>query len=749
MEVRCNRCSTEYDFDDALISERGTTVKCTHCGYQFKVFPERAGDAAPERWLVRTRSGNELVFTSLRELQRGIASRQVGPDDLLTRGQKPARPLGSIAELEPFFAHAGSTPVHTLQGLAPAADDALGPNVASNGVAALASNAPAPGWVVESAGADPVKPGSGEHSLPTLRLTRAGEVPKAADPRALPSAPEEELSLSQRPYEVAEVNPVGGALGASAPSSAVRSAPSNATPLSGSFLTPDFRSSPTQSAPNSSAYAAGPPSSSFNGAPLSAGRRQLRSYDEVAEETAPQAGRRARSRWIAAVILAGMTTLFAVTVGRRYLMESASGGAPTSTQTSARVSELLQQGNRLMDEGDFEGASEPLLRASALAENDHAVLAALAKLATLRADVTWLRLRLLDPNQTDLVQSTHRELGRRVGKARAATDAAFAVAPEDLTVQRARIDTLRLSGDADKAREWIKPIASNPSDPQNAYVLAALDLADPSPSWPGVIDRLRTAAAGERIPGRAHAALIYALARAGRSQEANSELAKLDANPSGTLLLDELRSFLKRYDSARDNGRSANVATVDPGTLGKLDTSTGEGGRPSTEAPRPSAEPPRGNEDYRRLLLEAAQVTRHGELSRASDIYYRVLTLNANNLEALVGLGQIALRRNDTAAATRFFDRALTENPGYVPALVARGDQEWANSNQSGAVAFYRRVVEQTSGKGHYGQHASARINQADGSRAAPAAPSSTETPSARPDSPAPNVDTSDLPELK
>ena len=32
MDVTCERCGTEYDFDDALVSERGTTVKCTNCG---------------------------------------------------------------------------------------------------------------------------------------------------------------------------------------------------------------------------------------------------------------------------------------------------------------------------------------------------------------------------------------------------------------------------------------------------------------------------------------------------------------------------------------------------------------------------------------------------------------------------------------------------------------------------------------------------------------------------------------------
>ena len=35
---------------------------------------------------------------------------------------------------------------------------------------------------------------------------------------------------------------------------------------------------------------------------------------------------------------------------------------------------------------------------------------------------------------------------------------------------------LRLSGDADKAREWLGPLSANASVPENAYVLAALDL---------------------------------------------------------------------------------------------------------------------------------------------------------------------------------------------------------------------------------------------------------------------------------
>src|SRR6185436_19103270 len=125
MDVRCGRCGTEYDFDDALASERGTTVKCTNCGHQFKVFPG-GGGGAPERWIVRKASGRELVYTSLRDLQRAIAQRQVGPTDMLSRGGgHPLRPLSSIAELEPFFQAQGpgmrpaDTAQRTLLGVAP------------------------------------------------------------------------------------------------------------------------------------------------------------------------------------------------------------------------------------------------------------------------------------------------------------------------------------------------------------------------------------------------------------------------------------------------------------------------------------------------------------------------------------------------------------------------------------------------------------------------------------------------------
>lgn len=122
MDVRCGRCATDYEFDDALISERGTTVKCTNCGYQFKVYPNPARATAPERWVVRDAAGQQRVFTTLRDLQRGIAEGRVGPLDVLSRGGEPPRTLSSIAELDHLFKmyRGPQKPVkQTLHGLAP------------------------------------------------------------------------------------------------------------------------------------------------------------------------------------------------------------------------------------------------------------------------------------------------------------------------------------------------------------------------------------------------------------------------------------------------------------------------------------------------------------------------------------------------------------------------------------------------------------------------------------------------------
>ena len=789
MDVRCNRCDTEYEFDDALISERGTTVKCTNCGFQFKIYPGKGTGLAPERWVVRTASGRELVYTSLRELQRGIADKKVVASDLLSRGKQTPRPLGSIAELEPFFqvtntsqsrkSGSGDRVQRTLHGVAPPQPEFRGyrsepprsaaPEQSANArpISSLPPPPPPPPTFAPEAdeqAAPATQPVPGAAEFRPSGAASSGTVPSpntvlmpAPSGQAWPGVSSSTLPDGPPDFAVPHTTQPNGSpaqvVAYARPEPPAGQSPPKSRPFSDSV--PDStRMSPLVGTPMSPRVVAfdttlevpvahAPVSSPRNLPPLEVAniRDSFKSYDELQRDGSAEDlhARVARSRWIAGVVVVGVLGLLGATVGRRFIAQLI-GNTAVST-SDARVAKFLSEGARLGDEGDFEGAKEEFDKATALAEKDPAVLTALARLETLRADVSWLKLRIVDPSSTDLVQATYRELGRRVGKAHTAVDRAFAVSPEDPAVLRARVDALRLNGEADKAREWLGPLSANASVPENAYVLAALDLADPAPVWPSVIDRLRTAAAAERDPGRARAALIYALARAGRLSEAEAEFAKIDGRPKPHPLLEELRAFLQRAErtSGSAGDTPTKIAAVDTSKLPKLDTS------PAAEDTRPIAG------DFRARLSQASAALRQGDLDRAARLFDSVLTEQPRNTEALSGLADVAKARHDPALAAKMYDRVLAENPNYWPAILASADQKWDAGDRPGALVLYRRLVEQAGPNSEYGARAAARIAQSaapSGSTTAPVETGATIKPQV-PAAPEPVIDRTDLPGAK
>ncbi|MBK8997791.1 MAG: zinc-ribbon domain-containing protein [Myxococcales bacterium] len=713
MDVRCGRCGTEYEFDDALVSDRGTTVKCTNCGHQFKVHPE-AQQAVPERWVVRTATGRELVYTSLRELQRGIAQRQVGPEDLLARGNQPPRPLGSIAELEPFFhGRSGASlrapaQARTLVGVAPpAAGSYAGP----------LPHALPPPPVLPPRIPDTEAPTQTSSEAPTDNVQVRAPSSKPADPLAK-TQPEMDAEPPTLPRNALPPEASG------VPAPAV---PKNVMIRES---VPDLDYSPTPSDVRMGGYRA-----------------------EQASLYMPEPhSRRLRSRWIAGFVLVGVAVLLAATVGRRYLEQYRQAAPQPQASADGRVAGFLTEAERKLDDGDFEGARGELDKASVLADKDAAVLAAMARLEAMRADTLWLKLRLLDPAEKQVVQTTHRQLGARVGKAKEALERAVAVAPDDPAVVRSRVDILRLAGDLKEARGLVAPLSSSPTG-ENAYVLAALDLAEAQPVWASVVDRLRSAAQAERSLGRARAALVYALVRAGQVDQAQSELDKHAAKAEGHPLYDDLAAFVKRHATPGDAGPDSGleVAAVDPASLPMLDTS---------QAPIVDDEAPKGGPgDFRVKLQQAASAMKSGNVDRAEQLYNEVLAKEPGNTEAMAGLADVAKAKKDPEAAAKMYDKVLKENPSYLPALVARADQKWDSGDRKGALVLYRRVLEQAGAGSSYGQKAAQRIGEGEG----PAAPPSTgsdKPPDKAPEKPPepkpeekkeekPHIDTTDLPGVK
>lgn len=719
MDVRCGRCGTEYDFDDALVSERGTTVKCTNCGHQFKVYPG-GGGGAPERWIVRKASGRELVYTSLRDLQRAIAQRQVGPTDLLSRGGgHPLRPLSSIAELEPFFQAHGPSALpaeqaqRTLLGVAPQgarADDTI-PDPPSLGN--TFPSAPQPGTLTPAGGF-----GTGRRSNPPPRPAaayRGDEEPSTLPRNAVPEGPPPRQSFHSVAIPMTQMA-AGQAPAAEAP--AAPQAPSSEDGMSSAFR----------------AY-----QDSFSDEPL---------------PSIPGAPRTSLLRWAVALVMLGGLAFVGGTVGVKYARRVVGKPAASAPATDDRVRKLLEVGDADLSRGDFESAKEQFDKASALSEKDPAVLSALARLEAARADTSWLSLKLIDPASKSELDAQRAELDGRLSRVRKAADAAAAVAPTDPEVVRARIDAFRLAGDLSHARELVGTLGSDSSQPETAYVLAALDLAEPSPAWTTVVDRLRTAAAAERGFGRARAALVYALASSGSVDEAKSELSKLEAaGPATSVLVGRLRTFVARTGAAAPSASAGIPAPSASAVAAALPPAGGA----NPAAPAPAGDTAPHGTDFRRLLIDAAMAKNSGDLTRADALYQAAREQQPNNIEALSGLADVARLKGDTATAVAYYESVLNQNPTFLPALMASADLKWAAGDHAAAVSFYKRVVAQTEPGSSYGQRAAARIAEAGGGAHAPAepkppaAPHAPATPKpAEPSQPAPpsdnNIDTSDLP---
>jgi tetratricopeptide (TPR) repeat protein len=340
--------------------------------------------------------------------------------------------------------------------------------------------------------------------------------------------------------------------------------------------------------------------------------------------------------------------------------------------------------------------------------------------------VPWLKLRLLPADAADDTRATKAILADRLPRVRKSADDAVAAAPDDPAALRAKIDALRLLGERDAARGYVSKVMGQASQPETAYVLAALDLAEPEPLWTTVIDRLRLAAAGEGNAGRARAALVYALAKSGDAAGAKAELAKLDALTRPYPLVANLHAFVDKAPAAKsvDGGVAANVPHVELSAL------------PTQQAPQAGggggggAEPVAG--DSPASMLAAQQAIKKGDWSRARRIYEALAARNPSDSEALSGIGDCARAQGDSAGAIAAFRRALAVNPSYLPALLGVADTEWATGNRGAAQRAYKDIEDRFP-EGTYPGYVKTR---ADGPAPAPAAtPSATgaSTPSSAP----------------
>ena len=603
MDVRCERCSTEYEFDDALVSGRGTTVKCTNCGHKFKI-RRSDGDFSEDFWNVATAEGKTLVFTSLRELQRAIQNRLVDRADKLSRGGLPPKAIGGIPELVAFFDQRdqkeASPPRRTLPPIAPPPGPEPPPRRYPTKPdfppMSIAEAMPTPivrpatqtliggsGSIEEAAalaapsmrGADGIGAGAGRERA-RARRRGGGERARAHERSAAHPAARRAAHPSER--EAGQDSDAGATPRLRRPCrtppipnvplrrSSTRTGPERSVPIELSPLAPPVieRSVPIEfSSPLPPPVQARPAIEE-----LSDPTPMRRESPSLVDGPPSMNRRRGVGGFLVAIVVLGSIALVGALWARGHLGQFLGGkGGGTTTNADPRVTELLGTGEKALQDGNLDLARESFDKASALAEKDPHVLVDLARQKAARADQQWLKSRLLPTDALDEQRLAQSTLGELAPIARKAAEDAAAASPDDATAIRTRIDALRISGERDGARALVSKIASTGAQPETSYVLAALDLAESEPLWSTVIERLRTAANVETGPGRARLALTYALARSGDAASAKAEIARLDQMARKPELLPALRAFVDRSAKLAPNRPALDGGVFDAGPL--------------------------------------------------------------------------------------------------------------------------------------------------------------------------------------
>src|SRR5688500_84866 len=143
MDVRCEKCQTEYELDESRLKPGGVTVKCTNCGHMFKIrkrantnvgvpaalaadvrsgpaarqptgprgepdVPMKitdtpSGPSAERQWLVRLENGETKTCRELATLQQWIVAGVVSRESLISRTGKTWKRLGDVTELGQYF----------------------------------------------------------------------------------------------------------------------------------------------------------------------------------------------------------------------------------------------------------------------------------------------------------------------------------------------------------------------------------------------------------------------------------------------------------------------------------------------------------------------------------------------------------------------------------------------------------------------------------------------------------------------
>jgi predicted Zn finger-like uncharacterized protein len=710
MDVTCERCGTEYEFDETLVSERGTTVKCTNCGFLFKVYPPGAGPDAEDgdrAWIVRRRRGGEERLGSLRELQQRIAQGALEEDDELSRSGRQWKRLGDIAELQTFFRAADAA--RTVSDAPPSAVDARKRTLFGVGAAPSVPAPPPPPSVAPPSAPVPATPtldapprrdptGPVATGPSAVAPTRRDPTPASVRPPP-PSAPpprRDPTPASVRPPPPAPPPPRRDPT----PASTRPPAPTPpSVPPSDATARPRGRTAPL----GSPEEGRGGPTSAPPRGELRPAKPALYLDEEAVAAPLPPAKSRVGLWALLVLLVAGG---IAVAIQWDAIAPKLGLGGDDALAGRLRASEA-ELAKHTVD--GYDAALREYLRASALAERDPRVLAGLARTEVAWAEALELEASDLEANgDTAAATRVRAEVARHAREARTHAETWLSVEPS-LAPEIVLGDALRLSGDRDGARRRLD---------------RALELANVSPPTGLVASELELLRAA-LIDGDALAATeravsadpsIRARLRAARArlaaqdvEGARAALAAIDASAP-----DHPRA--RALSAAMDEGRPPAAPVVEVADAGVAEPAPSLPARPenqatqaaqtqaaqTTQTPRNEArsETPRGESggsvpeagrDYSHYVRRGDQLLDAGDVAGARAHFELALQQRPGGSEALTGLGYAALRAGNPTEAARHFRPAARND--YGDAYIGLGEAYRRMGQHPEALQTYRAYL--------------------------------------------------------
>jgi predicted Zn finger-like uncharacterized protein len=699
MDVRCEKCTTVYEFDDSKVGEQGVTVKCTQCGNLFKV--------------KRREVTSELPLSSL--TARSAAYTPPARDRTPT--PPPVQPPPSPALAPPH----GRT--ITQPGV---------PSLNAEVAAAARPKVPTPvptGWMLR-------KTDSGDvfrfRELTTLqqwiverKVARDDEISRNGEQwKRLGGIAElasffhiveqaEAVARAEGPRAAAEAANAAYQRGSGEPDdpALVTTAPMAVPPPRDHLSGPTSMGNPVDI--DEPAFARGP----------AAGRRaRLTPPPEPGlddEETdigfEPQPRRRA-GLWFGLLALTAMGGAGAYVATYRLDAVRALFAHP-----DGRAEEAYRQGREyfLLDSDDaFRNAVSAFQRARAIDAKSPLPLAGLAEV-----DATWAQYlrdeaKALETGGPSVQAATaartlKREAQAHLDEASKLTADAMELDSNSAEVNRAMADYLRVDGAAaaEVQRFLTRAQAQKANDPESVYIAGALALRD------GQLDeakakltqanQLNLAATqhtllrasmllarialstGDKVAARA--ALQSVLLANGQHDRAKAMLAALDGD---TAQLAAAAATAAPTPPATPQPSGAAVAPAPAAAVAPSGATVAPSAATASGAKGDAGGPEGGGGGYDKLVAQGDRLSENGHAREARKLYEKALALQPSGLAAITGLGYCDLDGEKFSAAVDHFKHALSLQASYGEALIGLAEAYKLRGDKHEALGWYKQYLE-------------------------------------------------------